>query len=109
MAQIYDVKTNVAYDETTEQENERLKKILGRLFAQEREIQRVEKDKAKRGYCARCGMLLPLSGRCDNCGCTEKRKPYIPPTPPRNEIVDHRRGMVKGGYVNPAILKMYDK
>ena len=109
MAQIYDVKRNVAYEESAEQEDERLRKILAGIWASKKEAERIERDKFKRGYCARCGLLLPLGGKCDNCGCTERRKPYIPPTPPRNEIVDHRRGMVKGGYVNPAILKMYDK
>lgn len=103
MAQIYDVKRNIAYDETEEQENERLRKTRIGLRIAEEKAQRIEADKERRGYCARCKCLMPLSGICDVCHGTKKAPP------PRLDVIDHKRGLVKGGYVNPTILKMYDK
>lgn len=107
MAQRYDIRRNIIWDED-EEEVERRKNLIRRaMLAQELKAQEIERDKKARGYCARCGLLLPLTGRCGNCGCEEKRKPYIPPLPKRNEVIDHNKGLVKGGYVNPLILKMY--
>lgn len=108
MATIYDPIRNVSYEESEEQANERARIARIGMRIAERKALAEQEDKRKRGYCARCGLLLPLTGRCE-CGCTEKRKPYTPPAPVRNEIVDHKRGLVKGGYVNPAILAMYNK
>lgn len=108
MAMIYDAKRNILCEEPKEVEEERLRKVRAGMMAQEMKALAEQADKRKRGYCARCGLLLPLTGKCE-CGCTEKRKPYTPPTPARNEKIDYKRGFVKGGYVNPAILAMYNK
>lgn len=108
MGWIYDAKRNVRYEESKEQEEERIRRArIGMKMAEKKALAEQE-DKRKRGYCARCGLLLPLNGVCE-CGCKERRKPHIPPALPRNEIIDHKRGLVKGGYVHPAILAMYNK
>lgn len=109
MSTIYDVKKNIQWEETPEQEDERARKARIGLRIADRKAKEREADIRKRGFCARCGCLLPLTGRCDNCGCTEKKELHFPPLPKRIETIDHSKGLVKGGYVNPTILKMYDK
>lgn len=108
MSMVYDAKRNVLYEESLEQAQERVRRALIGMRIAEKKALAKEADVRKRGYCARCGLLLPVSGICE-CGCTERRKPYIPPAPKRNEVVDHKRGLVKGGFVNPGILAMYNK
>jgi hypothetical protein len=103
MAWVYDIKRNVKYEESQEQENERVRKARVGMRIAEEKAQKIEADKERRGYCAKCKCLMPLSGVCDICHGTKKMPP------PRLDTIDHKRGLVKGGYVNPTILKMYDK
>lgn len=107
MAWIYDAKRNIKYEETEEQEAERIRKArIGMRIAEQKALAE-EEDKRNRGYCPRCRILLPLNGKCDMCGYIKKKN--TTPAYVRNEIIDPKRGLVKGGYVHPSILAMYNK
>lgn len=115
MAQLYDHRRNIIWDETEDEANERLRKArIGMKIADEK-AKAIEMDKKRRGYCKRCGLLLPLSGICE-CGCRERREirqgvhaPSPAHADPNYNTINHKAGKVKGGWVHPGILAMYDK
>lgn len=74
---------------------ERNKKKRAAMLAADARVIAQEKDKWARGYCPRCRLLLPVSGRCD-CG-------YVRPS--QHTVTGS--GTVRNGYVNPMILNMY--
>ena len=102
MAQMYDKVRNMIWDETPEEEADRKTKAVKGLQIADRKAKAIEEDKRKRGYCKRCGLLLPVSGICE-CGCREKRKEV------QKDVINHKTGQVKGGWVHPGILALYDK
>ena len=79
-------------EESKMEADERLKRLRRLLKRAEEKLEMERLNKERRGYCPKCNMLLPESGKC-HCG-------YVRQTP-------YTRTNVKNGYVNPAILAMY--
>lgn len=92
MGLIWDKKHKMYVEESPAEAKERARRIRASLRAMEEKLEAERINKERRGYCPKCNMLLPESGKCF-CG-------YVRPA-------NYSRNNVKNGYVNPAILAMY--
>ena len=95
---IYDRRRGIWYEENLSptEMNERAKRIRNILRMQDKKIEQERLDKERRGYCPTCRLLLPVSGKCF-CG-------YQKPV----ERKQSTKPVEVKGFVNPAILAMYN-
>lgn len=91
MGLIWDKRHNVYVEESKLEAEARAKRARNAIRMMEVELEAMEANKKRRGFCPKCRLLLPESGRC-GCG-------YQKDTSGMQNVYK--------GYVNPAILATY--
>lgn len=91
---VWDAKHKMYVEESPSEYEARVKRVRNAMRTAEFKLQRLESERIRRGYCPKCHLGLPESGKC-SCG-------YV-------KDVSTNTQNVYRGYVNPAILAMYSK